>query len=144
MQAFLKAENVQRARKLHIDITPFLHEYLQVSDSSIMFRGTKLESNYDQIEKVYTMRLNKEVGIAKRKQTMAAKKQEKIIAHNNEVKKLYADAEAEFQAERARQIVVLFGRQGGNSGQSGNAGQSENGGQNRNGDQVEDNEDENM
>lgn len=144
MQAIVREKNVQRARKLHIDITPFLHEYLQVSDSSIIFRGTKLESNYDQIEKVYTMKLNKEEGIVKRKQTMTAKKQEKIIAHNNKVKNLYANAEAEFQAERAKRIEALFGKPGGNGGQGGSNGQRGSGGQSGNGDQnliqMDDNE----
>ena len=74
-----------------------------------MFGGTKLQSTKQQLEKVYTVRLNKEMGIAKRQSTLAAKKQEKVITKNNQLKQRYASAEAEFQAERARRIEGLFG-----------------------------------
>lgn len=111
LQGIVKAANVQRARRLPVDMTPFLHEYVRINDSTIMFRGTKLESVKNQIEKVYTARINKEMGIAKRQQTMAATKQAKIAAQNQKLKERYDTAEAEFQAERARRIDRLFGRQ---------------------------------
>lgn len=119
LQILVKKTNIQRAKKLHVDMTPFLHEYMRVSDGAIIFQETKLESVANQIEKVYTMRINKEIGIAKRKQTMAANKQAKINASNKKIKDRYESAEAEFQAERARRIDRLFG---GVSGQ-GNGGQ---------------------
>lgn len=116
MQNIAKLANVQRARKLHIDITTFAHEYFRITDKAIVFRGTKLTSAHSQVEKTYTMRLNKEMGIVKRQQTMAANKQAKILAHNQRIVSQMIKAEEEFQAERARRIHQLFGAEPGASG----------------------------
>ncbi|KAJ6634622.1 hypothetical protein Bhyg_13198 [Pseudolycoriella hygida] len=79
LQNIVKAANVRRARKLHIDVTEFSHEYFQPSDMAVMFRATKLQSVRDQAEKVFSMRLNKEIAIVKRKETMAERLQTTIV-----------------------------------------------------------------
>lgn len=119
LQTIIKAANVQRTKKLHVDMTDFVHEYIRLDDNSIMFRGTKLKSVVGQIEKVYTTRINKEFGIKKRQESAAVNKQAKIVAKNAKLKERYISAEAEFQAERARRIQRLFGAPAGMNGNQG-------------------------
>lgn len=119
LQNIVIAANVRRARKLLIDVTEFYLEYFQASDNTAMFRATKLESVHNQVEKAYSMRLNKEMSIVKRRETMAANKQAKIIEKNNRIVSKIEAAEVAFQAERARRILLLFPQGGNGSGSNG-------------------------
>lgn len=109
VQTIIRAANVQRSRKLHIDITAFSYEYFRASDQTVMFRETKLTSEYDRIEKVYTMRLKKEAGIAKRKITIAENRQKNMDEKNMKVTTMLEAAEMKYQAERTRRFNELFG-----------------------------------
>lgn len=124
---FFKAANVQRAKKIHVDVTEFLCEYFQPIDGNrlgVVFRTTKLKSTNDQLDAVYNMRLNKETGIAKRMLTLTENKQPKIIVKNAKILATISAAETAFQNERARRLSQLFDeaqrrRQGGGAQQTG-------------------------
>lgn len=106
MQNIVRGAKIQRTKKLRIEISSFAHEYIRHSDNTVMFRGTKLVSAEDQKNKVYATRLNKEVGIAKRKQTMSANKQAKIDERNDKILLQRQDAELKYKAELKRRIII--------------------------------------
>lgn len=112
MQNIIIAANVQRTRKMLIDVTEFFTQYFRPLggyQTEVVFRATKLLSTVDQIDKVYTMKLNKEFGITKRMETIAENKQAKIVAKNRKILSKVEVAEAKFQIERARRINAAQG-----------------------------------
>lgn len=110
IQRIIKAANVKRTKKMRINITEFSHEYYHQPEKTFMFKSTKLNSVHRQIEKVYTAKLNKDIGAIKRSITVANNRQAKIDAKNQALTMKMATAERSFQEERARRLDVLFGQ----------------------------------
>lgn len=98
MQNIVRSAGVRRSKMMLVDLSPFLHEYC--SGGSIMFKGTKLNSVNQRVQKIQQMTINKEIGALKRKQTMANKNHAKIAAKEQQ-------DEANFLAERGRKIKEL-------------------------------------
>lgn len=69
VQIVVKEANIQRARKLCLNMTDYMEQYFRSLDGGLQFEvvflGTKLRSMYDQANKVHSMRLNKEIGNGK-------------------------------------------------------------------------------
>lgn len=110
MQRIVLQAEVKRTKKITVDVFEFQSEYFLKNIA--MFRGKPLNSNNAQIKKSADLLLNKELGIEKRKITMAASKQQKIDEQRNRVLSKLKDAELYYQTERARRIHELFGGEG--------------------------------
>jgi hypothetical protein len=108
MQNIVRAANITRAKKIKVDITSFLHEYYRKEDDTFYFKANKLNSANDQVQKVQHMRINKEIGIAKRKNTIADNKQSKIVEKNTKLLAKLAEDEKNFQKERIERINVMM------------------------------------
>lgn len=93
-----------RTKSIKVNIMPFLSEYWNQTKNVFEFKGVELNSTKQQVLKVHERRINKEIGILKRKKTIEEKK---IQARNEENKvilqKLISDEEM-FQAKRAERI----------------------------------------
>lgn len=107
MQNIIRSANVKRARKIEVDISEFVHEYLDPIHKTVWFRGVKLESEITQIEKVYKKRLNIEIGVKKRQQSMEVNKKAKEAAKQDALNKKAEAVERMFQEERAKRILAL-------------------------------------
>lgn len=93
-----------RTKSIKIDIMPFLSEYWNVSKNVLEFKGVSLNSATQQVLKVEDRRINKEIGIMKRKKTIQETKEAKKVEKRSKIlQKLEAD-ETKFQEERARRI----------------------------------------
>lgn len=110
MQTIVRSANVKRCKQIHVDISPFLHEYFNLSDDTFMFRANKMNSVNQQIQKVQNMRTNKEIGILKRKITIADSKKAKEEEKHKKVLEKWRKDEENFQIERAKRIAELMAR----------------------------------
>lgn len=117
VQQIIRASNVKRAKKIKVNLTPFLYEYLQIGTGTVVFRGNILNSTTQQIRIAQQMAINKEVRHIKREKTMLVKKQSKIDESRINISEVSVVDEEEikvkrdeeiFQIERARQISALF------------------------------------
>lgn len=105
VQSIVKLSNVKRSKQLKIDISAFLQEYHRCGE--VWFKGFRLNSQSQQVEKTKRMQENKELGIKKWKATIAENKQTKIEEKNQKFLERVAKTEAHFQAERTRRIQEL-------------------------------------
>ncbi len=107
MQQIVGAANVKRAKKITIDITDFMQEY--ILGGKHMFKGTLLNSVQQQINKTCELTVNKEIGAIKRRETYAGNKQKRIEVHNEKILAKYRATELMYQKERERKLDELFG-----------------------------------
>ncbi len=112
MQIIVRKANVLRSKKLKVDLSEFIHEYYRSADKSIVFRATKLKSVTQQIEKVHEMTINKELGVMKRKSTLAQNKAAKIAEKQEKILAKIKENEEKFQAERKKRIDEFKRAQG--------------------------------
>lgn len=112
MQIIVRKANVLRSKKLKVDLSEFIHEYYRSADKSIVFRATKLKSVTQQIEKVHEMTINKEVGVMKRKSTIAQNKEAKIAEKQEKILAKMKENEEKFQVERKKRIDEFKRSQG--------------------------------
>lgn len=105
VQSIVKLSNVKRSKQIKIDISAFLQEYYRCGE--VWFKGYKLNSQSQQVEKTKRMQVNKELGIKKRKATIAENKQMRIDEKNQKFLERVAKQEKCFQEERARRINEL-------------------------------------
>lgn len=97
-----------RTKSINVNIMAFVTQYFNVSKLAFEFKGVKLNSSNQQVSKVFNLRINKEIGILKRKQTIANTKEEKLAEKNRKILEKLASDEARFQAERAERIVTAM------------------------------------
>lgn len=90
-----RSKPTSRTKSVKIDAMPFLRQYW--NGTTFEFLGTKLINSDDQNAKVYSRRLNKEIGTQKRLATIKAKK----LSKDEEV----------FQEKRAQRLGALFSAQ---------------------------------
>lgn len=109
LQSIIRSENVKRSRKIVVNVINFYHEYVHPVDKTFQFKGTKLMSSVDQFVNSSNLTINKEIGQMKRASTIAQKKQQTIVEHNEKLKAKKAAEESAFQIERAKRIRELFG-----------------------------------
>lgn len=72
LQNIVRSEKVKRSKNISVNISPFIHEYYL--GRVVQFKGTKLNSVSQQVQKVQQITINKEIGAMKRKNTIADKK----------------------------------------------------------------------
>lgn len=94
-----------RTKSVRVNIVSFAAIYWNVSAKFFEFKGLKLDSNENQVARAQEIRINKEVGIIKRKITSEVSKKNKDEAVRE---KLVSD-ERKFQLERAKRIKEAMG-----------------------------------
>lgn len=107
-----KCKPTNRVKKIDVDISEFLFVYYNCVTNKFEFRGCELRSAAVQAEEVYNRKINKEIGILKRKMTIEDRKQEKIAAKQQIFMERIRDHEKQFQIERARRITELMKEKG--------------------------------
>lgn len=107
IQNIVRAANVKQSRTMQVDIAEFIHEYYNTGQNTVWFRGIKLVSKCEQIDKTFQKRLNIDVGIEKRKLTMAEKKAAKAVEKQQQTNQFNANLERMFQEERAKRIAAV-------------------------------------
>lgn len=95
-----------RTKSIKVDIQSFITQYYNVSEKVFEFRGVPLNSTNQQVSKVMDRRINKEVGILKRKKTVEERKDAKTAEKNKKFLEKLASDEAKFQEERAKRIAA--------------------------------------
>ncbi len=119
VQNIIRKAQVKRAKKIQVDLAPFINEYWCSLTETVEFKGVKLNSDDSQLLKLHQMKINKEIGAAKRAITIAANKQTKIAEKNRKIiEKAQAD-EQRFQALRIQRIHEVFGPQVSGTGRQG-------------------------
>lgn len=108
IQNIVTSANVLRSKRIRVNIAPFLDEYYRTSDKSFRFKGTKLINAIEQKEKNRNMVINKEVGIQKRKQTIAGKKAREVEEYNRKFQENLEKEEAAFLEERNRRLAEIM------------------------------------
>lgn len=94
-----------RIKTIKVDIMDFITEYYNVSGDFFEFKGVKLNSTSQQVSKVIDRRIKKQIGIMKRKKTIAEGKAAKVEEKKRKIMEKLRSDEAKFQEERARRIV---------------------------------------
>lgn len=107
IQNIIRASNVKHFRKIPVDIGEFVHEYFNPAENTAWFRGIKLDYKYQQINRTMSKRLNIDVGIEKRKYTIAEKKAAKALEKQRQTDQFNAGVEKQFQEERAKRIKAI-------------------------------------
>lgn len=103
-----RSKPTSRKKSIKINIMPFLNEYWNVSGKFFEFKSIKLNSTSQQLAKVQERRINKEIGMMKRKNTLKEAKDRKILAENKKIRDKLDEDEAAFQVERARRIAAAM------------------------------------
>ena len=108
LQNILRVENVRHARKVKVDISGFVTEYLSCKDKSVWFKGIKLDLVNQQISKTLSKLINIDVGAIKRANTIQANKVAKADEKKKTLEVRQALVEKTFQEERAKRIHQLM------------------------------------
>lgn len=95
-----------RTKTIRVDIMGFLRNYW--NGTSFEFKGVQMNTTQLQSAKVYKRLLNKEVGIMKRKETIAESKQKKVEEKKKKIAEKLQKAEAAFQEEQAKRLADLM------------------------------------
>lgn len=101
-----------RAKSITVNIMDFITQYCNLTSGMFEFRGVKLNSTSQQVATVIDRRINKELGIMKRKKTIADGKAAKVDEKNRKIREKLLSDEAAFQQERARRIVEAMANMG--------------------------------
>lgn len=89
-------------------MTPFIHEYFQMGNETVVFKGNNLNSTTQQVKKVQEQAMNKEIRLIKRQHTIADKKEATTDQKNARLSLELTVHEENFQLDRARRISELF------------------------------------
>lgn len=107
IQNIIRAANVKQSKKITVDITEFSHDYYDPASKIVWFKGIKLDSANQQINRTYNKRINIDTGAKKRMFTINDTKEAKAAAKKKKIEEKQAAVEEAFQKERARRIHEL-------------------------------------
>lgn len=107
-----KCKPTKRVKKIDVDISDCLFVYYNSATSKFEFRGCELRSTAIQAKEVIDRKVNKEIGILKRKMTMEKRKEEKEATKEKNLQERIKEQENQFQIERARRITELTKERG--------------------------------
>lgn len=81
IQKIVRSADVKQTKKICIDVAGIRYEYF--FENKPTFRGCPLITSHSQIDKVVALVVNKEVGVLKRRATIAQNKAKKLEERNN-------------------------------------------------------------
>lgn len=105
LQEFIRSQNItNRTKSVKVNIYSYSAHYWNEEEECFEFKGVKLNSTAQQLAKIHSFKIKKEIGVMKRNEANANRAERKK-ADLRKLQEKKKEIEAKFQEERAKRIA---------------------------------------